>query len=110
MSFDPFRTGEPRSAGGGSHRSTSEFASTNQRPAVRGGCVFSTRPPRSWAVSTRGDRPMIAFAKQKKDSSSSWQDSFLAMLPEIKSRLRNEFRELNGDAREEAICEGVAHC
>jgi hypothetical protein len=53
---------------------------------------------------------MIAFFKGPQEAGSTWQDAFLAMLPEIESRLRREFRDLHHDSREEAIREGVAHC
>jgi hypothetical protein len=52
---------------------------------------------------------MRAFAQQQ-EPSTTWQDNFLAILPEIESRLRREFRHLNPSSREEAIREGVAHC
>jgi hypothetical protein len=53
---------------------------------------------------------MIAFSKQEEEAAVTWQDRFLAMLPEIESRLHNEFRNVDADSREEAVCEGVAHC
>jgi hypothetical protein len=53
---------------------------------------------------------MIAFVEAAAQSTASWQESFLAMLPEIESRLRREFRDLPADSREEAVREGVAHC
>jgi hypothetical protein len=53
---------------------------------------------------------MFAIAKEQQEPTATWQDSFLAMLPEIESRLRREFRDLKASSREEAIREGVAHC
>ena len=53
---------------------------------------------------------MIAFSKEQEEARVTWQDKFLVMLPEIQSRLRKEFRDLDADSREEAVCEGVAHC
>jgi hypothetical protein len=74
-------------------------------------CVFLNpdRPGRG-AVPTNGGRPVITFVKELPETCSSWQDQFLAILPEIESRLRNEFRYWNPNSREEAIGEGIAHC
>jgi hypothetical protein len=43
------------------------------------------------------------------ENNSDWQTYFSAMLPEIESRLRTAFRQLDPASREEAIAEGVAH-
>src|SRR4051812_1241978 len=53
---------------------------------------------------------MIAFTKEQQEPSTTWQDNFLAMLPEIESRLRREFRNFDPNSREEAVREGIAHC
>jgi hypothetical protein len=41
---------------------------------------------------------------------SAWQESFLAMLPEIRQRLDLAFCRLNAEARDDAIEESVVHC
>ena len=40
---------------------------------------------------------------------SNWQQSFVAMLPEIQQKLRLAFCRLDHEAREDAIEEGVVH-
>src|ERR1051326_5173343 len=53
---------------------------------------------------------MIAISQERQEPTATWQDNFLAILPEIESRLRREFRDFDANSREEAIREGVAHC
>ena len=40
----------------------------------------------------------------------SWQNSFLAMLPEIEQRLRHAFRRLDPESIDDATEDGVVHC
>ncbi len=49
---------------------------------------------------------MIAINNEHKDT--DWQTAFLAMLPEIEGRLRQAFRHLDSEAREESVREGIA--
>ncbi len=50
---------------------------------------------------------MIAFKNERNES--TWQSSFVAMLPEIEQKLRLAFCRLNPEAREDAIEEGVVY-
>lgn len=50
---------------------------------------------------------MIAINDERNES--TWQSAFLAMLPEIKQRLRAEFWQLGPEAREDAIEEAIVH-
>ena len=50
---------------------------------------------------------MIAFNKERNET--TWQSSFVAMLPEIEQKLRLAFCRLHPEAREDAIEEGVVH-
>ena len=52
---------------------------------------------------------MIAVNNERQDNETTWQSSFVTMLPEIQQRLRRAFRHLDAEAREEAIEEGVVH-
>jgi len=52
---------------------------------------------------------MIAISNERKDNETTWQTSFVAMLPEIQQRLRRAFRQLDPEAREDAIGEAVIH-
>ena len=52
---------------------------------------------------------MIAVNSSREVTQTSWQSSFVAMLPEIQQRLRYAFRHLHADAREDAVEEGVIH-
>ena len=53
---------------------------------------------------------MIAVNNERQDSETTWQSSFIAMLPEIQQQLRRAFRYLDAEAREDAVEEGVVHC
>src|SRR3954470_12808484 len=78
------------------------------RPACRRAVVFS--PNTTAPVVGRshiGDRPMIAFNKEQNET--TWQESFVAMLPEIEQKLRLAFSGLNPEASEDAIEQGVVH-
>ena len=50
---------------------------------------------------------MIAINDERNES--TWQSAFVAMLPEIKQRLRAEFWQLAPEAREDAIEEAIVH-
>src|ERR1700716_2548292 len=50
---------------------------------------------------------MIAFNNERRET--TWQQSFVAMLPEIEQKLRLAFCRLDPEAREDAIEEGVVH-
>ena len=50
---------------------------------------------------------MIAINNERNET--TWQSNFVAMLPEIQQRLRRAFRQLDPEAREDAIEEGVVH-
>jgi hypothetical protein len=50
---------------------------------------------------------MIAFNKEQNET--TWQASFVAMLPEIEQKLRLAFSGLNPEASEDAIEQGVVH-
>lgn len=52
---------------------------------------------------------MIMINDQRDERLSTWQSNFVAMLPEIKQKLRLAFCRLNPEAREDAIEEGVVH-
>jgi hypothetical protein len=54
-----------------------------------------------------GGRPMIAFNIERNET--TWQQSFVAMLPEIEQKLRLAFCRLDPEAREDAMEEGVVH-
>src|SRR3979490_142023 len=51
---------------------------------------------------------MIPFNKEQ--NQTTWQPSFVAMLPEIEQKLGLAFCRLDPEAREDAIEEGVVHC
>jgi len=42
-------------------------------------------------------------------SDTTWQSGYLAMLPEIEPRLRNYFRDLNPEARDDSTEDGIVH-
>jgi hypothetical protein len=50
---------------------------------------------------------MIAVNNQRSDT--TWQSTFVAILPEIEQKLRLAFCRLDPEAREDAIEEGVVH-
>src|SRR6476661_7374016 len=50
---------------------------------------------------------MIAFNNERNET--NWQSDFVAMLPEIKQKLRLAFCRLDSEAREDAMEEGVVH-
>jgi len=53
---------------------------------------------------------MIAIAKEKAaDVTPAWHDGFLAMLPAIRRHARIAFRELDAEAKEEAVQEVVCN-
>ena len=52
---------------------------------------------------------MIAISNESQNHQADWQSCFVAMLPEIQQRLRQAFRQLDAEAREDAIEEGVVH-
>ena len=52
---------------------------------------------------------MIAIVNERQDNETTWQSSFVAMLPEIQQRLRRAFRNLDAQAREDAVEEAVIH-
>jgi hypothetical protein len=53
---------------------------------------------------------MIAISKEKTDNvTPTWHDGFLTMLPVIRRHARIAFRELDDDAKEEAIQEVVCN-
>lgn len=52
---------------------------------------------------------MIAFHRKDQDTESTWQASFLVMLPSIEGKLRREFHFLDPESRAESVREGVAH-
>jgi hypothetical protein len=47
--------------------------------------------------------------EERQENETNWQSSFVAMLPEIRQRLRRVFRHLNAEAREDAVEEGIVH-
>jgi hypothetical protein len=50
---------------------------------------------------------MITFNNERNET--TWQSSFVAMLPEIQQKLHLAFCRLDPEAREDAIEEGVVH-
>ena len=52
---------------------------------------------------------MIAINHATEEHRSEWQQSFVAMLPEIEQKLRLAFCRLSPEAREDAFAEGVVH-
>jgi hypothetical protein len=52
---------------------------------------------------------MVAINEQCDECQTTWQSNFVAMLPEIKQKLRLAFCRLDPDAREDAIEEGIVH-
>src|ERR1044071_8164229 len=50
---------------------------------------------------------MIAFNNER--SETTWQSTFVAMLPEIEQKLRLAFCRLGPEAREDAMEDGVVH-
>jgi hypothetical protein len=52
---------------------------------------------------------VIAPIKKNRRTSPRWHRAFLVMLPVIVRQLRVTFRHLHGEAREEAVAEGVAN-
>ena len=52
---------------------------------------------------------MIEVNTERQNNDTNWQSDFVAMLPEINTWLRLAFRQLGGEAREDAIEEGVVH-
>lgn len=55
---------------------------------------------------------MIAHQKKSPDGAArqDWQPEFLELLPRIERQLRFAFRQLDAEAREEAVQEGIANC
>lgn len=52
---------------------------------------------------------MIAVDIKREGPESSWQNSFLAMLPDLEVRLRSTFGHLHPDSRDDSIREAIAH-
>ena len=52
---------------------------------------------------------MIAINNAIEERRCEWQQSFVAMLPEIEQKLRLAFCRLSPEAREDAFAEGVVH-
>jgi hypothetical protein len=52
---------------------------------------------------------MIAVNNERQNNESNWQREFVDMLPEIRKWVRLAFRQLNPEAREDAIEEGIIH-
>lgn len=52
---------------------------------------------------------MIAVKDQRDECPSTWQSSFVTMLPEIEHRLRLAFCRLDPEACEDSIAEAVVH-
>ena len=50
---------------------------------------------------------MIALNNEQNET--TWQSTFVTMLPEIEQKLRLAFYRLDAEAREDAIEEGVVH-
>src|SRR6476620_9998399 len=77
-------------------------------PHVDGRFVFPHTTAPVVGRSQLGGRPMIDFNNERNDT--TWQSSFIAMLPEIEQKLRLAFcRLVAPEAREDAIEEGVVH-
>lgn len=53
---------------------------------------------------------MIASNNEPNGNETSWQTRFVTMLPEIQQRLRQAFRHLDAEAREDSIEEAIVHC
>jgi hypothetical protein len=52
---------------------------------------------------------MIAINNERNGNETSWQTRFVTMLPEIQQRLRQTFRHLGAEAREDSIEEAIVH-
>ena len=52
---------------------------------------------------------MIAINNERNGNETSWQTRFVTMLPEIQQRLRQAFRHLDAEAREDSIEEAIVH-
>jgi hypothetical protein len=52
---------------------------------------------------------MIAFDNERQNDETTWQSTFVAMLPEIEQKLRLAFCRLEPEAREDAMGEAVVH-
>jgi hypothetical protein len=52
---------------------------------------------------------MIAANNKRQDNESSWQSTFVDMLPEIRKWLGLAFRQLGPEAREDAVEEAIVH-
>jgi hypothetical protein len=52
---------------------------------------------------------MIAINDQRDECETTWQSSFVGMLPEIQQKLRLAFCRLDREAYEDAIEEGIVH-
>jgi hypothetical protein len=52
---------------------------------------------------------MIAINNESNGNETSWQTHFVTMLPEIQQRLRQAFRLLDAEAREDSIQEAIVH-
>jgi hypothetical protein len=52
---------------------------------------------------------MIAVENHRQETPASWQDAFVELLPEIQQRLRQAFRHLDAESRDDATEEGVIH-
>ena len=50
---------------------------------------------------------MIAYNHEQNET--TWQQNFVAMLPEVEQKLRLAFCRLDSEAREDAIEEGIVH-
>jgi hypothetical protein len=53
---------------------------------------------------------LIKLDNQNAECSTTWQQQFLEILPEIDKRLRRKFHFLDREARDEAVEEGTVHC
>lgn len=47
---------------------------------------------------------------KKRNPRNRWQEGFLEILPTIERQLKFAFRDLNEDARDEAVQEGIVNC
>jgi hypothetical protein len=52
---------------------------------------------------------MIAINNEPNGNETNWQTRFVTMLPEIQQRLRQAFRHLDAEAREDSIEEAIVH-
>lgn len=52
---------------------------------------------------------MDAVKNESRETTSHWQNEYLALLPEIEERLSGAFRHLDPESREECTREAIAH-